>query len=216
MTKLRNTFLSLSIALATSLTFLQPATADVEAKATKEITAAPTIVAEASSKLSYEKPFVSSTPAPKIEAPVVAVQSSQPEAVTTATKAAPVAKKTETYTAPSQTPALTVQTPVVASSGNGAALLAAAYAQIGITQDCTRMVENALGSIGIVTGDLGPAQFSRFGTVVGNPAPGDILISAGHVGIYAGNGQMVSGGFNGNQTVLHPVSYVGGFTAIRV
>jgi cell wall-associated NlpC family hydrolase len=78
------------------------------------------------------------------------------------------------------------------------------------------MVENALASIGIISGDLAPNQFFRFGTVVGTPAPGDILISAGHVGIYAGNGQMISGGFNGSDTVLHPVSYVGAYTAVRV
>jgi cell wall-associated NlpC family hydrolase len=79
------------------------------------------------------------------------------------------------------------------------------------------MVENALASIGIISGDLAPAQFFQFGTVVsGPPAPGDILISAGHVGIYAGNGQMISGGFNNLQTVLHPVSYVGAYTAVRV
>lgn len=101
-------------------------------------------------------------------------------------------------------------------SGSGAALLASARSQIGQTQDCTAMVERALGSIGIVTGNIGPSAFFRFGTVVGTPAPGDILISAGHVGIYAGDGMMVSGGFNGSQTVVHPVKYVGGFTAVRV
>jgi cell wall-associated NlpC family hydrolase len=78
------------------------------------------------------------------------------------------------------------------------------------------MVENALASVGIISGDLAPAQFFKFGAVVSVPEPGDILISAGHVGIYAGNGQMISGGFNGNQTVLHPVSYVGAYSAVRV
>jgi cell wall-associated NlpC family hydrolase len=78
------------------------------------------------------------------------------------------------------------------------------------------MVERALGSIGIVTGDLAPNQFFQFGSVVGTPAPGDIIISSGHVGIYSGNGMMVSGGFNGNQTVEHPISYVGGYSAVRV
>jgi cell wall-associated NlpC family hydrolase len=78
------------------------------------------------------------------------------------------------------------------------------------------MVERALGSIGIISGDLAPAQFFRFGPVVSNPIPGDFLISAGHLGIYVGNGQMISGGFNGNQTVLHPVSYVGAYSAVRV
>jgi cell wall-associated NlpC family hydrolase len=79
------------------------------------------------------------------------------------------------------------------------------------------MVENALAAIGRPTGDLAPNQFFQFGTPVSGPLqPGDILISAGHVGIFAGNGQMISGGFNGNQTVLHPVSYVGAYSAVRV
>jgi cell wall-associated NlpC family hydrolase len=78
------------------------------------------------------------------------------------------------------------------------------------------MVEKALRSVGKSVGDLAPGQFFQYGTVVATPQPGDILISAGHVGIYAGNGQMVSGGFNGNQTRVHPVSYVGAFTAVRV
>lgn len=221
MTKLRNTFLSLSIVAASTFAFIAPANAAEESRAKEKSVEAPISMAivAPTSVLTYEKPSVTSTPAPQIEAPVVTVQSSQPEAATTATTAAPVAKNvTQTPTPAPAVPATPApQAPVAApSSGNGAALLAAAYGQIGITQDCTRMVENALASIGIISGDLAPAQFFKFGSVVGTPAPGDILISAGHVGIYAGDGQMISGGFNGNQTVLHPVSYVGGYTAVRV
>lgn len=128
----------------------------------------------------------------------------------------PVAPKVSAKTTAAVAPAAPVAAAKAVGSGSGAALLASARSQIGRTQDCTAMVERALGSIGIVTGDIGPAAFFRFGTVVSTPAPGDILISAGHVGIYAGDGMMVSGGFNNLQTVLHPVKYVGGFTAVRV
>lgn len=149
--------------------------------------------------------------APAVEAPVVSQSAPTAPVAAQQTQTAPT-----TQTAPVKA-ATALTAPVAATgSGTGASLLASAYGQIGQVQDCTAMVERALGSVGIVTGDLAPAQFFRFGAVVGTPAPGDILISAGHVGIYAGNGMMISGGFNGNQTVLHPVSYVGGYTAVRV
>jgi len=216
MTKLRNSVLTLGLVLASSVTFLQPATADVEASVEKQAEIQSPITAP-SSKLSFEKPAVSSTPAPKVEAPVVAVQSSQPEAPTTVTKAAvPVAKTPQPVAPTAKAPAQAPAAAPVQASGRGAALLASAYAQIGITQDCTAMVEHALGSIGIITGDLAPGQFYQFGSVVSDPQPGDIMISAGHVAIYAGNGMAISGGFNGNQTVLHPARYIQGVTYVRV
>ena len=78
------------------------------------------------------------------------------------------------------------------------------------------MVENALRSIGKSVGDLAPAQFYAYGSVVGSPEPGDLVITAGHVAIYVGNGQVISGGFNGMNTVLHPLSYLGGASFVRV
>jgi cell wall-associated NlpC family hydrolase len=219
MTKLRNSVISLGLVLASSVTFLQPATADVEASVEKPASEIQAPITAPISKLSFEKPAVTSTPAPKVEAPVVAVQYTQPEAATTETKAAVPVAKTPQPVAPS--PAKPAQAAVptqapVAASGRGAGLLASAYAQIGITQDCTAMVERALGSIGIITGDLAPGQFYQFGSVVSDPQPGDIMISAGHVAIYAGNGMAISGGFNGNQTVLHPARYIQGVTYVRV
>lgn len=172
------------------------------------------VTASPHASVAFEKPavktvaYVAPAPAPVVVAAAPVAQ------VPVAVKATPAvqSKATSPVAAASVAPAASVPT----GSGRGAALLASAYGQIGITQDCTAMVERALGSIGIVTGDIAPNDFFRFGTVVGSPAPGDILISAGHVGIYAGNGQMVSGGFNGSQTVLHPVKYVGAFSAVRV
>ncbi|MDK1361815.1 NlpC/P60 family protein [Arthrobacter sp. zg-Y1219] len=104
----------------------------------------------------------------------------------------------------------------VASSGAGAALVASAYSQIGVAQDCTAMVEKALRSIGKSVGDLAPAQFYAYGSVVGSPQPGDLVITSGHVAIYVGNGQVISGGFDGMNTVLHPLSYLGGASFVRV
>ncbi len=171
----------------------------------------PDIQANPTASVTFEKPVVKSV---AYVAPAPIAVASAPVAPT-ASKAAP-ASQPQTYTPVSSSIPAAPTASVAPASGRGAALVGSAYSQIGIKQDCTAMVERALGSIGIVTGDLAPAQFFRFGTVVSTPEPGDILISAGHVGIYVGNGQMISGGFNGNQTVLHPVSYVGAYSAVRV
>ena len=134
------------------------------------------------------------------------------------------APATTSYSAPAAAPAANAPAPAavapapapVASSGVGAALVASAYGQIGVAQDCTAMVENALRSIGKSVGDLAPAQFYAYGSVVGSPEPGDLVITAGHVAIYVGNGQVISGGFDGMNTVLHPLSYLGGASFVRV
>ena len=109
-------------------------------------------------------------------------------------------------------------TPVSAPTGSGAggAILASAYGQLGVKQDCTAMVEKALRSVGKSVGDLAPTQFFQYGTVVGAPAPGDLIITSGHVGVYAGNGQVVSGGVNGYDTQVHSISWLGGYSAVRV
>jgi peptidoglycan DL-endopeptidase CwlO len=84
-----------------------------------------------------------------------------------------------------------------------------AYGQIGITQDCTAMVEKALNAAGIPVGNIGPTAFLKYGQVVSTPQPGDIIVQSGHVAIYAGNGQAISGGMNGvNATMAHPLSWL--------
>lgn len=102
------------------------------------------------------------------------------------------------------------------ASNVGAALVGAAYSQIGTGQDCTAMVEKALRSVGKSVGNIAPEHFYQYGSQVTSPAPGDLVISAGHVAIYVGNGKAVSGGFNGNQTVEHPLSYLSGYSFVRV
>ncbi|MBX7444570.1 MULTISPECIES: LysM peptidoglycan-binding domain-containing protein [unclassified Arthrobacter] len=107
-------------------------------------------------------------------------------------------------------------TPASTGTGTGAAILASAYGQLGVQQDCTAMVEKALRSVGKSVGDLAPTQFFQYGSVVGSPAPGDLIITSGHVGVYAGNGQVVSGGVNGYTTEVHSISWLGGYSAVRV
>jgi LysM repeat protein len=136
------------------------------------------------------------------------------------TAPAPVAKAAAAPTAPANTGVQLASTaaPVAqAPSGSvGAAILASAYSQLGVQQDCTAMVEKALRSVGKSVGDLAPTQFFAYGTVVGTPAPGDLVITAGHVGVYAGDGQVVSGGVDGYKTEVHSISWLGGASFVRV
>lgn len=111
------------------------------------------------------------------------------------------------------TPAAATQS----ASGVGGAIVASARAQLGATQDCTILVEQALRSVGKSVGDLAPAQFYQYGTPVSAPQPGDLMISAGHVGVYIGGGQAISSGMNGvNETIVHPASWLTGSTFVRV
>ncbi len=107
--------------------------------------------------------------------------------------------------------------PTYGSSATGGSLVAAALAQLGEYQDCTKMVEDALASQGIYTGNIGPSGFYRYGTVVpsSQAQPGDIIIYSGHVAIYIGNGQAVHGGYLGNQTVISSVGIAGTPTFVR-
>lgn len=95
-------------------------------------------------------------------------------------------------------------------AGAGASgIVAAALAQLGVGQDCTDLVQNALGAVGYVTPrlqggpDLGAnlGSWTGFGSEVSldSLAPGDILVYTGsvHVAIYVGNGMAVHGGFPG-------------------
>lgn len=100
-------------------------------------------------------------------------------------------------------------------AGEGAqGIVDAAKAQLGVSQDCTDLVQNSLAAIGIIDRrdmggyDLGPSSGEHVGlggTIVtgGEYAPGDILFWEGrHNAIYIGNGQAVHGGYSGNQTVI--------------
>ncbi|MET3921602.1 hypothetical protein [Arthrobacter sp. UYEF20] len=156
------------------------------------------VSADSTVQIAFERPAVVSTPAPVVEQPkpAAAVPAAAPQPA-----AAPKAAVQVQAAAPAPAAA-------PAAGGVNAALLSAAYGQVGIMQDCTAMVEKALGAAGIPVGDIGPTAFLKYGKVVATPEPGDMIVQSGHVAIYAGNGQAVSGGINGNTTVAHPLSWL--------
>ena len=171
--------------------------------------------ASSSVSIAYERPAVKSTPAPVVKAPVVAEKPAAPAAPKVA--AAPKAAAAAPARAAAPAPKVTVKsapapakTPAPAAAGSiNASMVSAAYAQVGITQDCTAMVEKALGASGIRVGDLAPMQFMNYGKVVSTPQPGDMIVQSGHVAIFVGNGKALSGGMNGvNETIVHPLSWL--------
>ena len=171
------------------------------------------ISAESSIAITFEKPEVTTTPAPVVEEPVVEVQEAEP-----APAPAPAAPKVTATATVSTAPAAPAS-----ASGKGAAILSAAYAQLGVTQDCTMLVTNSLAAVGINFHDW-PAGYLSLGQTVSaaEAQPGDLIYYAdggagvAHIAVYAGNGQAVHGGYNGNQTVVFSANVGSGPVFIRV
>ncbi|MEO5315683.1 NlpC/P60 family protein [Pseudarthrobacter sp. CC12] len=185
---------------------------EVESAVDAPISAASTIA------ISYEKPAVTTTPAPVVEPePQVQVQEAAPAPVAQPVAAAKATVKVVTAAAPAAPAAQ------VSASGKGAAILSAAYAQLGVHQDCTMLVTNALAAVGIHFHDW-PAGYLSLGDTVpmSQAQPGDLLYYAdggggmAHIAVYAGNGMAVHGGFNGNDTVVFSANVGSGPVAIRV
>ena len=151
-----------------------------------------------------------------VATPAVAKAAEKPAATPTVATAAP------TVTAKTQAPAAAATTQA-ASSNKGAAIYQAALAQLGTFQDCTMLVTNALKAVGINFHDW-PAGYMSLGTVVpaSQAQPGDLVyyanggMGAAHIGVYAGNGQAIHGGWNGNQTVINTANLGSGPVYIRV
>ena len=178
--------------------------------------AAPATISAASSiAISYEKPAVSTTPAPVVEAPkpVVKVQEAAPAA-----EAAPAvnANAAVTASAPAEPKAS-------AASGKGASIAAAAYAQLGVSQDCTALATNSLAAVGVNYHGW-PAGYLSLGRTVSaaEAQPGDLAyyenggMGMAHIAVYVGNGQAVHGGWNGGTTALFSVNVGSGPVFIRV
>ena len=133
-----------------------------------------------------------------------------------------VATAAPTVTAQAAAPAAAATTQV-ASSNKGAAIYQAALSQLGVFQDCTMLVTNALKAVGINFHDW-PAGYMSLGTVVpaSQAQPGDLIYYANggmglaHIAVYAGNGQAIHGGWLGNQTALNTANVGSGAVYIRV
>lgn len=170
--------------------------------------------ADAAASVSFEKPAVKTTPAPvALKAPVVATVSS-----TVGNTPAPTAPPSGQVTT-----AKTELQPInpVSASGKGAAIAAAAYAQIGVAQDCTMLVTNSLRAVGINFHGW-PREYFSLGSVTADPQPGDLIYynNAGagvpHIAVYVGNGMAIHGGWNGGTTALYKANIGTGATYIRV
>ena len=187
-------------------------TLEVQSAAPATISAASTIA------ISFEKPAVTTTAAPVVEAPkpVVKVQ----EAPTA--KAATAAKTASTKVGATAAPAASTKAPAVAS-GMGATIAAAAYAQLGVGQDCTALATNSLAAAGINYHGW-PAGYLSLGRTVSaaEAQPGDLAYDQNggsglaHIAVYVGNGRAIHGGWNGGTTSLQSVNVGSGPVFIRV
>lgn len=189
------------------------------------------VTASATAKLSFSKSVVKTVPAPKKEepkpAPVAEVKLAEAEVVTAAPAPAPAIKVAPAVTNVAVAPAAPAQAAPTASapaSSKGAAILAAARAQIGVNQDCTMLVTNSLKSVGINFHDW-PAGYLSLGTVVSaaDAQPGDLIyyVDGGggmaHIAVKSeGNNRAIHGGFNGNQTIEFSANVGSGPIYIRV
>ena len=230
-------------ALATSilLTSALAGPAKAEAPSTAQLDKVPTqtsqfatVKAEKTSQIKFEKPKVITTAAAAVEGPVEAPVASEQVFVEPAptTPAAPVQVAPEAVSAPAvptpapapaPAPAPKPAPPAAPASGKGATIAAAAYAQLGVAQDCTRLATNALAAAGI-TFHGWPAGYLSLGRTVSaaEAQPGDLAYYANggmglaHIAVYVGGGQAVHGGWNGGTTVLHSVNVGSGPVFIRV
>ena len=208
--------------------------ATVAAPATKVETkaaATPTPVAKVETKAAATpapvakvetKAAATPTPATKVETKAAATPAPAAVAQETPKVTQTVAKTAAPAVTQAAAPVATATTQV-ASSSKGAAIYQAALAQLGKYQDCTMLVTNALKAVGINFHDW-PAGYMSLGTVVpaSQAQPGDLIYYANggmglaHIAVYAGNGQAVHGGWNGNQTVLNVANLGSGPVYIRV
>ncbi|MCC5784580.1 hypothetical protein CRM73_16755 [Kocuria sp. CCUG 69068] len=149
---------------------------------------------------------------PVVAAPAVAAPAPKPAAAPApkpAVQAAPAAQRTVT--------------PQSSASGKGATISSAAMGQLGVGQDCTALVTNALRAAGINHHGW-PASYLSLGTQVsaGQAQPGDLVyyadggMGAAHIGVYIGGGKAVHGGWNGGTTVIDSVNVGSGPVYVRV
>ncbi|WP_238148282.1 NlpC/P60 family protein [Rothia halotolerans] len=177
--------------------------------------AAPAPAAEPESAPAEEAAAPAPAEEPAPAQPAAEVETASTEAAEPAPAAQPAQVEVETAAdttpAPAAEPAQAepAAEPAAQSSGsyNGAAVVSAAKSQIGVQQDCTALVSNALRSAGINFHGW-PADYQQLGHTVsaGEAKPGDLIYYASngmgqsHIAVYIGNGQAIHGGWEGGTT----------------
>jgi cell wall-associated NlpC family hydrolase len=194
------------------------------------VVAAPAVAAPApkAAAAAAPQPAVQAAPAPKpAAAPAPAPKAAPVAAPKPAVQAAPAPKPAA---APAPKPAVQAApaaqrtvAPQSSASGKGATISSAAMGQLGVGQDCTALVTNALRAAGINHHGW-PASYLSLGTQVsaGQAQPGDLVyyadggMGAAHIGVYIGGGKAVHGGWNGGTTVIDSVNVGSGPVYVRV
>lgn len=185
-------------------------------------------ISAAKVSLKYAEPVVKTTAAPLVvqkPAAEILTQSapvtrSEPVVAAPATAYTGTVVKSEIQSLPAAAPSRGRH---VAASGNGASIAAAAYAQIGVSQDCTMLVTNSLKAVGINFHGW-PAEYKSLGQIIPASAAraGDLAYydnggsGFAHIAVYVGNGMAVHGGWNGGTTSLQSVNVGSGPVFIRV
>lgn len=208
------TTILLTSALAGPANAETPSTAPLE-KVPTETSQIATVKAEPTSHITFEKPVVTTTPAPVAVEAVAAPLTAQ-------TSEVKVKPTTSVPSAPTPVQAAPVAT-VAPASGKGASIAAAAYAQIGVAQDCTALATNSLRAAGINFHGW-PAGYLSLGPTVSaaEAKAGDLIYYAdggmglAHIAVYVGNGQAIHGGWNGGTTALFSANVGSGPVFIRV
>jgi len=173
------------------LTVGLPAQADtnVDASASESGTTQLVVTAESTASVSFERPAVATKAAPKIEAPRVEARSTTGAAITDA-----------------------------AASAAASGLAAIAYTGIGSPYlwggttpsgwDCSGFTQWVYAQAGISIPRTNAWTIMK---PTSTPAPGDLVVQNGgaHVGIYVGNGMMISALNPSQGTILHAVSATG-------
>ncbi|NVC24501.1 NlpC/P60 family protein [Kocuria salina] len=209
----------------------------VEKKAERQkvetpVVAAPAVAAPAPkaaaapAPVAAPKPAVQAAPAPK----PAAAPAPKPAPVAAPKPAVQAAPAPKPAAAPAPKPAVQAApaaqrtvTPQSSASGKGATISSAAMGQLGVGQDCTALVTNALRAAGINHHGW-PASYLSLGTQVsaGQAQPGDLVyyadggMGAAHIGVYIGGGKAVHGGWNGGTTVIDSVNVGSGPVYVRV
>ncbi|PAU90833.1 hypothetical protein CK505_08825 [Kocuria sp. WN036] len=213
----------------------------VEKKAERQkvetpVVAAPAVAAPAPkaaaapAPVAAPKPAVQAAPAPKAAAAPAPKPAPKPAPVAAPKPAVQAAPAPKPAAAPAPKPAVQAApatqrtvTPQSSASGKGATISSAAMGQLGVGQDCTALVTNALRAAGINHHGW-PASYLSLGTQVsaGQAQPGDLVyyadggMGAAHIGVYIGGGKAVHGGWNGGTTVIDSVNVGSGPVYVRV